>query len=83
MLLIFIINMPGLFLRKKKKGIPITNTFQKILDESGSKPNKTQVEKGSEFNNRPKKSWLRDNYMEMYSINNEEKSVVAEGFIKT
>ena len=29
------------------------------------------------------KSWLLDNNMEMYSIHNEAKSVVAERFIRT
>ena len=34
---------------KDKKGIIITNGFQKILDESKGKPNKIQVNKGSKF----------------------------------
>ena len=29
------------------------------------------------------KSWLRKNYIEMYSTHNEGKSVVAERFIRT
>ena len=33
------------------RGITITNAFQKILDESNCKPNKTLVDKGSEFYN--------------------------------
>ena len=37
---------------KDKKGITITNTFQKILDESNRQPNKIWVDKGSEFYNR-------------------------------
>ena len=37
---------------KDKKGITITNAFQKILKESNRcKPNKTWVDKGSEFYN--------------------------------
>ena len=32
-----------------KKGVSIVNAFQKILDESNRKPNKTRVDKGSEF----------------------------------
>ena len=43
---------------KDKKGITITNAFQKILDESKRKPNKIWVDKGSEFYNRSMKSWL-------------------------
>ena len=34
---------------KDKKGVTITNTFQKILKESHRKPNKIRVDKGSEF----------------------------------
>ena len=37
---------------KDKKGITITNAFQKILDESNRKPNKIWVDKGSEFYSR-------------------------------
>ena len=37
--------------------------------------------KGSEFYNSSMKSWLQDNDIEMYSIHNEGKSIVAEGFI--
>ena len=36
---------------KDKKGITITNAFQKILKESNCKPNKIWVDKGSEFYN--------------------------------
>ena len=44
-----------------KKGITITNVFQKSLDESGCKPNKVLVDKGKEFYKWSKKSWLQDN----------------------
>ena len=43
---------------KDKKDIAITNSFQKILDESNRKLNKTWVDKGSKFHNRLIKSWL-------------------------
>ena len=36
---------------KDKKGASIVNAFQKILKESDRKPNKTWVDKGSEFYN--------------------------------
>ena len=68
---------------KDKKGISIVNAFQKILKESDRKPNKIWVDKGSEFYNNSFKKWLKDNDIEMYSIHNEEKSVVAERFIRT
>ena len=32
---------------KDKKGVTITNAFQKIFDKSGRKPNKIWVDKGS------------------------------------
>ena len=44
---------------------------------------KVWVDKGSEFYNKSMKSWLQDNNIEMYSTNNEEKSVVAGRFIRT
>ena len=68
---------------KDNKGVTITNAFQKKLDKSNWKPNKISVDKGSEFYNRSMKSWLQDNNIEMYSIHNEGKSVVAERFIRT
>ena len=43
---------------KDKKGVAITNAFQKILDELNRKPNTIWVDKGSEFYNRSAKSWL-------------------------
>ena len=55
-LLIFMVNMIGLFLWNIKKGITITNAFQNILDESNRKPNKIWVDKGSDFYNRSMKS---------------------------
>ena len=66
-----------------KKCITITNAFQKVLKESNRKPNKICVDKGSEFYNRSMKSWLEKNAIEMYSTDNEGKSVVAERFIRT
>ena len=41
---------------KDKKGITITNAFQKIFDESNRKPDKIWVDKGSRFYNRSMKS---------------------------
>ena len=68
---------------KGKKGITITNAFQKNLDESNHKPSKIMVDKGSEFYNRSLKSFLQDIDIEMYSTHNEGKSVVAQRFIRT
>ena len=68
---------------KDKKGISIVSAFQKLLKESEGKPNKIWVDKGSEFYNYSFKKWLKDNDIEMYSIHNKGKSVVAERFIRT
>ena len=49
--------------------------------ESNPKPNQGLVDKGRKFYNRWMKLWLQDNDAEMYSVQNERKSVVAERFI--
>ena len=67
---------------KDKKGSSIVNAFQKILKESNRNPNKIWVDKGNEFCNNSFKKWLKDNIIEMYSIHNKGKSVVAERFIR-
>ena len=69
---------------KDKKCISIVNAFQIILKEfNHRKPSKIWVEKRSEFYNSSFKKWLKDNDIEMYSANNEERSVIAERFIRT
>ena len=68
---------------KDKNGASIVNAFQKTLKESDRKPNKIWVDKGREFYNSSFKKLLTDNDIEMYSIHNEGKSVVAERFIRT
>ena len=68
---------------KDKKGVSIVNAFQKILNESDRKSNKIWVDKGSKFYNISFKKWLKFNDIEMYSIDNKEKSVVAERVIRT
>ena len=67
---------------KDKKGVTIVNAFQKILNYSMRKPNKIWVDKGCEFYNSSFKKWLSDNDIEMYSIHNEGKSVVAEDLLE-
>ena len=57
--------------------------FKKILYDSNRKPNEICVDKGSGFYNSYFKKWLKDNDIEMYSIHNEGKSVVAKRFIRT
>ena len=63
---------------KDKKGVSIVDAFQKILDDSNRKPSKIWVDKESEFYNNSLKKWVKDNDIEMYSIHNERKSVIAE-----
>ena len=60
-----------------------SNRRAKGISAQHVKPNKIWVDKGSEFYNASFKKWLQDNDMVMYSENNEEKSVVAERFIRT
>ena len=61
----------------------VVNAFQTILKESNRKPNKIWVDEGSESYNISFKKWLKANDIEMHSTNNEEKSVLAEIFIRT
>ena len=67
---------------KDKKGISIVDAFRKILDDSKRKPKKTWVGKWRKFYNNSFKKWVKDNDIEMYSIHNKGKSVVAERFIR-
>ena len=68
---------------KDKKGITITDAFQKILHEFNCKPSKIWVDKGSEFHNSSMRPSLKRNTLEMFSTYNEGKSAVAETFIRT
>ena len=78
LLLIFFSKYAWVVPLKDKNGITTTNAFQKTLKEFNRKPNKIWVDKGSKFYNSSVKKWLKDNDTEMYSIHNEEKSVVPE-----
>ena len=68
---------------KDKKGISIVKAFNKIVKQSGRKPNKIWVDQGGEFYNNVFKKWLSDNDIIMYSTYNEGESVVAKRFIRT
>ena len=65
-----------------KKVVTITDAFEKILKESNRQPNKIWVDEGSEFYNRWIKLFLQNNDIEMYSVHNEGKSVIAKRFIR-
>ena len=68
---------------KDEKGISIVNALQKIFKKSNRKPNKIWLDKGSEFYNSSFKKWLKESDVEMYSTNNEGKSLIAKRFIRT
>ena len=63
---------------KKYQIVRIQGSHSKVC-----KPNKIWVDKGSEYYNSFFKKWLKDDDIEMYSMHNEGKSVVAERFIRT
>ena len=69
-------------LLKDKIGISIVNAFQKVISKE-SKPNKIWVDQGGKFYNNLFKRFPKINSIEMYSTQNEGKSVIAERFIKT
>lgn len=56
---------------KDKKNSTAANKFQEILNDSGCKSNEIWLDKGSEFCNRPFKSWLQDKDIEVHSKHNE------------
>ena len=68
---------------KDKKGVSIADAFQKILDDLDRKPNKVWVDKGRKFYNSSFKKWLKNNDIEMHSINNEGKDVLVKRFSRT
>ena len=68
---------------KDKICITITNYFQKVLNESRSKPKKKWEHKDREFFYRSMKWSSQDNNIEKYSTHNEGKSVVTDTFIRT
>ena len=67
---------------KDKKRISIVNAFNKIIKQSNRNPNKIWVDQGGEFYNNVFEKWLSDD-INMYSMYNEGKLVVAETFIRT
>ena len=60
---------------KQKEGVSIVNAFQKILDQSGRKPNKIWVDKGSEFYN--------NSFKKMIMILKCIRYITKERFIRT
>ena len=56
--------------------------FSENVKKSNRNPNKTWVDKGSEFYSRSMRSWLEKDVIEVYSTHNEGKSVIAERCIR-
>ena len=63
---------------KDKKGETIVNALKEIFKESGRRPAKLWTDKGREFFNKD----VRD-LVELYATENEEKSSIAERWIRT
>ena len=68
---------------KDKKGKTVYNACIKIVNEFNRKPNKLWVDQGREFYGKLMQEWLDDNNIFVYSTHNEDKSLIAESFIKT
>ena len=68
---------------KNKKSKTVLHTFTKIVNESNHKPNELWVDQGREFCNKLVKDCLDINDILTYFTHNENKSVIAENFIKT
>ena len=70
---------------KDKKGTSIVNAFEKIISKGPKgrrKPNKISLDQVSKFYNKSFKDFLKINNIEMHSTYNEEKSVIAERFVR-
>ena len=79
----FSLNMHGLNLQKIKKGKIVLNAFIEIANQCNCKANKLWLGQGREFFNKLMQEWLENNDISMYSTHNEDKSVIAERFIKS
>ena len=66
---------------KNKTGVTVSEAFKTLFKER--KPMFIWSDKGSEFYNRQVKELLKDNKIELYSTENEEKSSVVERWIGT
>ena len=79
----FSLNIHGLNLQMIQKGKTALNAFIKIVNGSNHKPNELWVGQGRDFYNKFMQEWLHNNNVLLYSMYNEDKSVIAERFIKT
>ena len=67
---------------KDKKRVSTVNTFETVLRNLKRKPNKIWVDQGREFYNSQFKKFFKESNIQMYSICNERKYVVAETIFK-
>ena len=67
---------------KTKQGQELVKAFQTILS-SGRKPSKLQTDQGTEFLNRVFQKFLRDNYIDFFTVNSGLKASVIERFNRT
>ena len=68
---------------RDKKVKTALNASIEIVNEFDHKPNTLWLDQGREFYNKRMQEWLNNNNILMYSTQNENKSVIAERFIKT
>ena len=66
---------------KDKKGLTITNPFQKILNESNCKPSKICLDKGSKFYKRSIESFLQNNSIEKNEFYKHMASISKNAYI--
>ena len=66
---------------KSKNGKTVLNAFIEVINKCNHKPNKLWVDQGREFYNKLVQEWLDNN--NMFSTHKEDKSLIAERFIKT
>ena len=67
---------------KDKKGITVTNAFQKILNKSNRKPNKIWLDKDSEFYNISLNSWLEKSGIEFVQHIMKENLLLLKYFLE-
>ena len=67
---------------KDKKGETVAAAFKKIFS-AGRKPKRLWVDKGKEYYNKSVKELLESEGIEMYSTENEEKSMICERWNRT
>ena len=83
MQLVFFIKYVWVVTLKVKKRTCFVNAFPKNLDSSNKEPNERWIDQVGDIYNYLFRRFLKNNKTEMYSTYNDEKSVLAERFIKT